>query len=76
MRSFEKRYYSSTKPINENNKVKGQPDKAFNTIFNTPYRNPYTDLGEQKLRTLCMNCGKEHRKRVCPVCGSMAVRLG
>jgi hypothetical protein len=28
------------------------------------------------LRFYCMNCGKEHKERVCPKCGSKAVRVG
>jgi hypothetical protein len=40
------------------------------------FDDPYEYFGYQPLRLCCMDCGKEHRKRSCPSCGSMAVRIG
>ena len=62
---------------NNNNETKSNiVNKFFKSISNTLYSNPFELAGSQPLRFYCMNCGKEHNKRSCPNCGSMAVRLG
>jgi hypothetical protein len=33
-------------------------------------------FGYSPIKFYCMNCGYEHRKDVCPKCGSKAVRVG
>ena len=40
------------------------------------YNDPSAVFGYNPLKFYCMDCGKEHRKRTCPKCGSMAVRVG
>jgi rubrerythrin len=33
-------------------------------------------FGYSPVKFYCMNCGYEHKKDVCPKCGSKAVRVG
>jgi hypothetical protein len=33
-------------------------------------------FGYSPIKFYCMNCGHEHRKDICPKCGSKAVRVG
>jgi hypothetical protein len=40
---------------------------SFSSAFNDQFR---------PLKYYCMNCGKEHREIVCPICGSKAKRVG
>ena len=32
------------------------------------------NIHHNPIKFLCMNCGKEHKERTCPMCGSTAVR--
>ena len=32
------------------------------------------NIGYSPIKFICMNCGKEHKERTCPRCGSTAVR--
>ncbi|WP_415311063.1 hypothetical protein [Candidatus Nitrosocosmicus sp. FF01] len=58
----------------KNNKNKGF--RAFiESLSNTLFNNPYSSLGAEPLRFVCMNCKKEHKERKCPNCGSGAVRV-
>jgi hypothetical protein len=79
MESIQKRLFSHTdlnKEDNNKTKKKG-PNKFFNSISNILFNdNLYSQFGPQPLKFICMNCGKEHNERACPVCGSTAVRLG
>lgn len=34
-----------------------------------------TEYGYSPLKFYCMNCGKEHKERACPKCGSTAVTI-
>jgi hypothetical protein len=74
---IQKEYYLSKTSNNNNNYTKSNRINRFiKSISNTLYSNLYELAGSQPLRFYCMNCGKEHNKRSCPDCGSMAVRLG
>lgn len=46
----------------------------FNSLSASVYADPYTALGYRQVNFYCMDCGKEHKDRKCPNCGSMAVR--
>ncbi len=62
---------------NKNKTTKKRPNKFLNSISNILFNdNLYSQFGPQPLKFVCMNCGKEHNERTCPVCGSNAVRLG
>jgi len=74
-----KHYYSETNSDKGNNKSKdkGYSNRFFNSISNTLFGdNQFSPSGSNPLKFICMNCGKEHKDRACPSCGSTAVRLG
>jgi hypothetical protein len=48
----------------------------FNSLFLSLYGDPRAIFGHNPLRFYCKCCGKEHKKRKCPGCGSMAVIVG
>lgn len=48
----------------------------FNSLSLSLYNDPRAIFGYNPLKFYCMSCGKEHKKRICPKCGSMAVRVG
>ncbi len=75
LESIERRRSSDTlSKTNSNPKDRGLFDGIINSISNTLYGDPYGSFGYRPLRFCCTNCGREHKKRSCPVCGSMAVR--
>ena len=75
LESIEKRRSSDTlSKTNNNPKEKGLFNGILNSISDTLYADPYGSFGYRHLRFCCMNCGREHKKRSCPACGSMAVR--
>ncbi len=62
---------------NSNNNSKNSGRKGiFNSLSLSLYDDPRAIFGYNTLKFYCMDCGKEHRKRICPKCGSMAVRVG
>lgn len=65
-------YNNDNAKTNKNGGLKG----FFNSISASLYADPYNAFGYQPLKFYCMDCGKEHEERKCPVCGSMAVRVG
>jgi hypothetical protein len=76
-KSIRKRFYRAP-DINQTNKEtkNKDPNKFFNSLSNTLFgSNQSPQFGPQPLKFICMNCGKEHSDRTCPVCGSTAVRL-
>lgn len=78
LKSIQKRFYSPT-DLNKTDKgTKNKHSNRFsNSISNALFgSDQFSQFGPQPLRFVCMNCGKEHSERVCPVCGSTAVRLG
>ena len=78
IKSIRKRFYHTTN-FNQTEKItknKGS-NKFSNSISNTLFGgNQFPQIGSQPLKFICMNCGKEHSDRACPICGSTAVRLG
>ena len=60
---------------NNNSKNSGRKG-IFNSLSLSLYDDPRAVFGYNPLKFYCMDCGKEHRKRACPKCGSMAVRVG
>lgn len=58
---------------NSNNSGSGIRD-IFNSL--SLYNDPRAIFGYSPLKFYCMSCGNEHKKRKCPSCGSMAVRVG
>jgi rubrerythrin len=46
----------------------------FNSLSLSLIDDPRTIFEYNLLKFYCMYCGKEHKKRKCPSCGSMAVR--
>jgi hypothetical protein len=80
MKSIQKRYYYSkigSDKGNDKTKNKGYSSKFFNSLSNTLFGdNHFSWNDSQSLKLICMNCGKEHKDRACPSCGSTAVRLG
>lgn len=67
---------NTTLSNNPNNKS----DKGVRGIFDSVALWLYDDnnkaFGSTQLKFYCMSCGKEHKQRKCPFCGSMAVRAG
>ena len=62
---------------NSHNKNYGDRMKGiFNTLSLSLYDDPRVIFGHTQVKFYCMCCGKEHKKRKCPSCGSMAVRAG
>jgi hypothetical protein len=59
--------------------TKNAKNKGFRgfieSITDTLFSNPYDLLQSKPLRFVCMNCGKQHKERRCPRCGSGAVRV-
>jgi hypothetical protein len=79
IKSIEKRYYYPNILDKGDNKIKNKrsSNKFFNSISNILFGdNLYSQFESQPLKFICMNCGKEHSGRSCPLCGSTAVRLG
>jgi hypothetical protein len=78
IKSIEKRYYYPSTLDKGDNKTKNKRSyKFFKSISNTLFGdNLYSQFESQPLKFICMNCGKEHSGRSCPLCGSSAVRLG
>jgi hypothetical protein len=80
VKSVQKRYFfSETNSYKGNNKTKDKrnPNKFFNSLSNTLFGDKqFTQNDSQSLKLICMSCGKEHKDRACPSCGSTAVRLG
>ena len=75
LESIERRRNSDTlSKTNSNPKDRGPFNGILNSISNTLYGDPYGSFGYRPLRFCCMNCGREHKKRSCPACGSKAVR--
>src|SRR5919107_4779862 len=76
IKSIQKRYsYPETNSDkgNNNTKDKGYSNKFFNSLSNTLFGdNQFSPNGFQFLKFICMNCGKEHKDRACPSCGSTA----
>lgn len=61
---------------NKNSKNSGNGIRGiFNVLSLSLYDYPGTIFGHDQLKFYCMSCGKEHKKRKCPECGSMAVRV-
>lgn len=78
IRSIQNRSYH-TADLNRTDKESKDkdPNKFFNSLSNTLFGdNKFSQYGPQPIKFICMNCGKEHSDRACPVCGSTAVRLG
>jgi hypothetical protein len=48
--------------------------KSMSSSFGTGNNNKI--FGYSPIKFYCMKCGYEHRKDVCPKCGSKAVRVG
>jgi hypothetical protein len=62
---------------NNNSKNSGSGiNRMFNALSLSLYDDPRTIFGHTQLKFYCMSCGKEHKKRKCPSCGSMAVKVG
>lgn len=65
---------------NSNNNSSKNRDSGIRRMFNSLslslYDDPRAVFGYNPLKFYCMWCGKEHKKRKCPSCGSMAVRVG
>ena len=62
---------------NNNGKDNGSGIRGiFNSLSLSLYDDPRAIFGYSPLKFYCMSCGKEHKKRKCPSCGSMAVRVG
>ena len=62
---------------NSHNKNYGDRMKGiFNTLSLSLYDDPRVIFEHTQVKFYCMCCGKEHKKRKCPSCGSMAVRAG
>ena len=81
IKSIQKRYYypETNNSDKGNNKTTGKKysNKFFNSLSNTLFGdNQFLSNDSPPLKFVCMNCGKEHKDRVCPFCGSTAVRLG
>jgi hypothetical protein len=77
-KSIRKRFYHT---IDSNQTDKETKNKGSNKFFRPFYNilfggNQFPQFGPQPLKFICMNCGKEHSNRKCPVCGSTAVKLG
>ncbi len=63
-------------PRNPDSKTSKWPfRRLFNSFYTRLFDDPYGYVGYRPLRLYCMKCGKEHRRRSCPSCGSMAVRM-
>jgi hypothetical protein len=73
--SILKKFKLDEKNSNNNNKNSGIKG-IFNALALSLYDDPGAIFGYNPLKFYCMCCGKEHRKRTCPKCGSMAVRVG
>jgi hypothetical protein len=80
IKSIQKRYhYSESNSDKENNKTKDKKysNKFFKSLSNILFGDSqFPPNDSQSLKLVCMNCGKEHKDRTCPSCGSTAVRLG
>jgi hypothetical protein len=62
---------------NNNSKNSGSGIRGvFNSLSLSLYDDPRAIFGHNPLKFYCMCCGKEHKKRKCPGCSSMAVRVG
>jgi hypothetical protein len=64
---------------NGKRKIRDGIKKFFNSLSSyADYPDPTALFGYHTppVRFYCMSCGKEHRKRVCPNCGSKAVKVG
>lgn len=64
---------------NSNNNSKNSGNgirRMFNSLSLSLYDDPRSIFGYNPLKFYCMCCGKEHKTRKCPSCGSMAVRVG
>jgi hypothetical protein len=68
--------YKSSKSVNftKNTENKGLGG-AIRSISDWLYNDPYGSFGPKPLRFVCMNCGKQHKERKCPSCGSGAVKI-
>ena len=52
-------------------------NKFFKSLPNSLFGDKRSSQNSpQPLKFICMNCGKVHSDRSCPVCGSTAVKLG
>lgn len=77
LKAFQNRYRHSygLNKANEGTNNKGL--NKFNSISNSLFGdNKFSQHGSKPLQFVCMNCGKEHSMRSCPLCGSKTVRLG
>jgi hypothetical protein len=61
---------------NSKNSISSGIRGIFNSLSLSLYEDPRSIFGDNQLKFYCMCCGKEHKKRKCPTCGSMAVRVG
>jgi hypothetical protein len=65
---------------NGKRKIRDEIKRFFNPL-SSYIKYPYTTglfgyYNAFPLRFYCMNCGREHKERACPRCGSKAVRVG
>jgi hypothetical protein len=75
MKKFKLDENSSNNNSNKNDGSNGMRG-MFNALSLSLYEDPRSRFGYNELKFYCMCCGKEHKKRKCPTCGSMAVRVG
>lgn len=61
---------------NNTNDSGGRIRGLFDSLSLSLYDDPNGVPVQNQLKFYCMSCGKDHKKRKCPSCGSMKVRVG
>lgn len=59
---------------NQNQARDDRLSKISNSISNRLFGNPLREFEDTSIKFYCLSCGREHRERACPSCGSRAVR--
>jgi hypothetical protein len=78
LKSIQNRLYLPSDMTKTGKEPKNKDQNKFlNSLSNSLFGDSnFSQFASPPLKFVCMNCGKEHSERICPVCGSTAVRLG